>query len=341
MSKILVANVKGDKGDPGDLTPELVAARDAAVAAKTAAETAAAAAMSVPLTNDGIMAGVARDEDSEFRSELNATFAQRGSITWDGSSPYIELSARGTGAAIHLTSSTGFTGSYILGVGVDHDGVTGVLASVKADSAVGFYVALESTSGEGSHGIKGVQNATSGEALARFEMGVHGGGPLIQLHGGTSSGDESVVHVIAANGEAGEIRAADGVIAWQRSIDVRDSLDNATSRLHLWTKEGIGSALQQHHWVDKSSDTYFGATGSADLWYAARLTMVNNALKIQAGGVVGVDDPSAATWTTIVGITQDAKLGFFNATPVAKPVGVAVTPAGIHAALVALGLIGA
>ena len=76
MSKILVANVKGDKGDPGDLTPELVAARDAAVAAKTAAETAAAAAMSVPLTNDGIMAGVARDEDSEFRSELNATFAE-------------------------------------------------------------------------------------------------------------------------------------------------------------------------------------------------------------------------------------------------------------------------
>ena len=84
MSKILVANVKGDKGDPGDLTPELVAARDAAIAAKTAAETAAAAAMGVPLTNDGIMAGVARDEDSEFRSELNATFGAVTMVTAHG-----------------------------------------------------------------------------------------------------------------------------------------------------------------------------------------------------------------------------------------------------------------
>lgn len=100
MSKILVANIKGDKGDPGDLTPELVAARDAAVAAKTAAETAAAAAMSVPLTNDGIMAGVARDEDSEFRSELNATFVQfrnfDGSAVAAGSVVVVTLTEDGT-----------------------------------------------------------------------------------------------------------------------------------------------------------------------------------------------------------------------------------------------------
>ena len=33
--------------------------------------------------------------------------------------------------------------------------------------------------------------------------------------------------------------------------------------------------------------------------------------------------------------------GFFNTTPILKPTGVAVTAAGIHAALVSLGLIGA
>ena len=38
---------------------------------------------------------------------------------------------------------------------------------------------------------------------------------------------------------------------------------------------------------------------------------------------------------------SDAKLGFFEATPVVKPTGVAVTAVGIHAALVSLGLIAA
>ena len=36
-----------------------------------------------------------------------------------------------------------------------------------------------------------------------------------------------------------------------------------------------------------------------------------------------------------------SKIGFFNATPVAKPTGVAVDAASIHAALVSLGLISA
>lgn len=36
-----------------------------------------------------------------------------------------------------------------------------------------------------------------------------------------------------------------------------------------------------------------------------------------------------------------ALLGFYGADPIAKPTGVAVSAAGIHAALVSLGLIGA
>jgi len=43
--------------------------------------------------------------------------------------------------------------------------------------------------------------------------------------------------------------------------------------------------------------------------------------------------PTAATLSA-------QKIGFWNATPVAKPTGVAVTAAGIHAALVSIGLIG-
>lgn len=41
------------------------------------------------------------------------------------------------------------------------------------------------------------------------------------------------------------------------------------------------------------------------------------------------------------GVGIDSKVGFFGTVPVAKPTGVAVSAAGIHAALVSLGLISA
>jgi hypothetical protein len=47
------------------------------------------------------------------------------------------------------------------------------------------------------------------------------------------------------------------------------------------------------------------------------------------------------TTGTKIGTGTTQKIGFYNATPVAKQTGVAVTAAGIHAALVSLGLIGA
>jgi hypothetical protein len=42
-----------------------------------------------------------------------------------------------------------------------------------------------------------------------------------------------------------------------------------------------------------------------------------------------------------IGTGTSQKIGFFNATPIVRPSGVAVTAAGIHAALVSLGLIAA
>jgi hypothetical protein len=45
--------------------------------------------------------------------------------------------------------------------------------------------------------------------------------------------------------------------------------------------------------------------------------------------------------TNVIAFTRANELGFFNATPITKPTGVAVTAAGIHAALVSLGLIAA
>ena len=81
-----------------------------------------------------------------------------------------------------------------------------------------------------------------------------------------------------------------------------------------------------------------GAAGTTE-----KFSITNAGLGTFAGGV-SLADASDLTIGTTTGskIGQaSSKIGFFNATPVAKPTGVAVDAASIHAALVSLGLISA
>lgn len=64
---------------------------------------------------------------------------------------------------------------------------------------------------------------------------------------------------------------------------------------------------------------------------------------VEIGRLQGAAEPwfGIGKDSDVVKATYDDKLGFFSTTPIAKPTGVAVTAAGIHAALVSLGLIAA
>lgn len=64
-------------------------------------------------------------------------------------------------------------------------------------------------------------------------------------------------------------------------------------------------------------------------------------LAAAVGSTFGVTIAASGAETGVIQVKSGGKLGFFLATPVVKPTGVAVTAAGIHAALVTLGLIGA
>ena len=65
-------------------------------------------------------------------------------------------------------------------------------------------------------------------------------------------------------------------------------------------------------------------TDAATLTFADKVDMVFN-----------------TTTGTKIGTSASQKIGFFDATPIQKPTGVAVDATGIHAALVSLGLIAA
>lgn len=81
-----------------------------------------------------------------------------------------------------------------------------------------------------------------------------------------------------------------------------------------------------------AADTLGFVAGAAIVFAISPTAMV-----IQDGKNINI----SSTTGTKIGQATTSKIGFWNATPVAKPTGVAVTAAGIHAALVSIGLIAA
>ena len=87
------------------------------------------------------------------------------------------------------------------------------------------------------------------------------------------------------------------------------------------------------NWVD----VYSGATGNPSRIVANGETDTSVSVEGLGTGGVLLKDGGAATKIAL----DTTGIGFYGASPVAKPTGVAVDAAGIHAALVTLGLIAA
>ena len=85
---------------------------------------------------------------------------------------------------------------------------------------------------------------------------------------------------------------------------------------------------------DNTSDGYALILNSRNSTFSAGVT---NSVILGGVGVVADEDDTAFTYNLE---HQGTKLGFYGTTQIAKPTGVAVSAAGIHAALVSLGLIG-
>lgn len=99
--------------------------------------------------------------------------------------------------------------------------------------------------------------------------------------------------------------------------------------------------------ADNSYASMNGGGAGSDITRGAFVQVHGNehaatgAVTIAAGNVSGGDILLYTGAAAVrLRITQAGEMGFFGATPAAKPTGVAVTAAGIHAALVTLGLIG-
>lgn len=90
-------------------------------------------------------------------------------------------------------------------------------------------------------------------------------------------------------------------------------------------------------WLGKAASGILTLTGSTPTTGAAHLSfpVAASSVKFDAGGFISA--ANAGTGLKIGNATND-KIGFYAATPIVQQTGVAVTAAGIHAALVSLGL---
>lgn len=99
----------------------------------------------------------------------------------------------------------------------------------------------------------------------------------------------------------------------------------------IWAENAAGDGNVNVLYANSSNIIVFGGSaGVAGLWFDKDVTLA-----------AGVDIAAATTTGTKIATAADQKLAFFGSTPIVKPTGVAVDAAGIHAALVSLGLIGA
>jgi hypothetical protein len=226
------------------------------------------------------------------------------------------------------------TSTWIMTIGGDNPG-NGFLWNAKTQG-VGVKIDQNATvTGSDSYGLQVTQmNANSPAAF--FATNVDGAADTMRLFATDNvvSPTQNLLHVMVDSSvTAGRIRAADGVIDWKRDIQTfgssfrsrPDSLDADASTHHLF--------MDSNGWEVDS------ASGSAGQWWVGKIARDGWNMKFQGSQGFGGRGGTGTVLSTLITIGYGGKLSFFDAAPVSKPTAVPVTAAGVHAALVTLGLI--
>ncbi len=232
------------------------------------------------------------------------------------------------------------TGGACIGIGVSPT-TTGVIGLLIDNYTKGIGLMVQNTatiSDAAAYGIYGDQRSPIAP-LVRLAGLPADSAPLLQLVGAPNG----TTHIFEAyynggSGLAGYIDGVDGALLWRAPL-VAESGDprirvNATVSLHevlLSAGNNIGATLYSY-------------SGSPGYWYAGSVRQIGDELHLQAASAVAAKNSEVMLDGVVVkggAFTSDVRLGFYGATPTVKQTGVAVSTAGIHAALVTLGLIAA
>lgn len=155
-----------------------------------------------------------------------------------------------------------------------------------------------------NHNSRGAIKVLQVQAGTQWDRPVFGGRATI--------GDGTAAAALYLNGAAGSNRAY--------AIQTRGANRWVINWANATAESGANAGSNIEYLAYSDAGTYLGPVLS--MYRATRQTRIHGEARID--GAINHDG---------------SRVGFFGATPVAKPTGVAVTPAAIHAALVKLGLI--
>ena len=209
--------------------------------------------------------------------------------------PLVNITSGGSAAILHLMAGAAFTGPYLVGIGPDCDGANGVTISCKANNNVGLAVNLSNTTGSGSKGINATSagpgqcvvvskaSSAAGILLGVYDFGQGGTGKLFGW--GTSQG------------------ALRGYIDSDSSLVVQSAA--ASQNLVKFAPESSGAVQSFYHWQS-------GSLYRASAIYTSGTSLIIG--QATANAAVGSESLTAA-----IEVKDGSKLGFFAATPAAKP----------------------
>lgn len=245
-----------------------------------------------------------------------------------------------TGYILHM--GVAGSGGAAIGIGVGYtgnpSGGTGLLVDNWCGGIGILLQNLPSITDATSKGFYGVQNSEIAPLL-EFQQARNDAAVLARFVGrpsGTGRLTEWVWNAGASLG--GYVSAVDGSLRWTAPIVAESGAPTirleSSSSLHrsIWDT-GAGNRIR-----------FYQFSGTPDLYYASQMVTATDEWKFQvAVQPAGIGSETMLDAINLKGgaFATQPKIGFFGAAPVVKPTGVAVTAAGIHAALVSLGLIAA
>jgi len=237
--------------------------------------------------------------------------------------PFLSVINGGSQSTLHVTSSAGFSGPYLIGIGNDAEGQAGLLISNKAQG-VGFFLSQEATvSAAWAYGMDVHQVSTVAPAT-RFYQNATGAAEVLQIVAvGTPTTSQNLVVVKDPDSDAGFVRAKTGVIDWRRDVRIQPNSTPSTARLVVVSYQGKPEATFHRMFVEDKTITFLTGTGSTNIKYPRRI-LSGNGLQFQTAPNLTLTDAAAEgelpatlsgiTWTTQIE-AQHNKVGFFGVSP--------------------------
>lgn len=216
----------------------------------------------------------------------------------------------GPGYLLHLVAGKTMGGG-LIGIGADGDSGTGLVVSAKGKMTG---MGITNTATSSGVGFAGGNFGTG--LLVKLEKGNAAAGTLLSLRGYPAG--------------------KNGILKWRNTADTTDlGLIEDGGQFNLYGMSGHRTRWDHGSGFDQRMYNFSGTLGK--FWTTA-FKASTQSMTFQAGQAAA-HAQGAEVMTTLLEIKGGARIGFYGATPVVRPAGVAVTTEAIHASLVALGLI--